>query len=138
MIFCIIYRTISFFQTKVAELKSDKMRLEHEKLIEQKDRDTELALLRSSMDYLEKKLNDRETSLSTLQESSRVELRESKLKFKALNDELELRLIKEHEESLRRHDCMKIRLENVVRELRDELNTKQSVRDGFVLYHNLC
>eukprot|EP00291_Cryptomonas_curvata_P004181 CAMPEP_0172205558 /NCGR_PEP_ID=MMETSP1050-20130122/32684_1 /TAXON_ID=233186 /ORGANISM="Cryptomonas curvata, Strain CCAP979/52" /LENGTH=1023 /DNA_ID=CAMNT_0012884453 /DNA_START=465 /DNA_END=3533 /DNA_ORIENTATION=+ len=112
-------------QGKVAELKSEIKRLEHERLMEQKDRDTELALLRSSVENLAKKLKDRDFSLSTLQESLRLELRDSKLKFKAVNDELELRLIKEQEEASKRYDCLKIKMENVIRDLKEELNTKQ-------------
>jgi hypothetical protein len=106
--------------------------------MEQKDRDTELALLRSSAENLAKKVIDRDLSLSTIQESSRLELRDSKLKFKALNDELELRLIKEQEDASKRYDSLKIKLENVIRDLKEELNTKQLVSCYMPLIIFMC
>jgi hypothetical protein len=125
-------------QGKVAELQSENKRLEHERLMERKDRDTELALLRSSAENLGKKLKDRDFSLSSLQESSRLELRDSKLKFKARNDELELKLIKEQEDASKRYDSLKLKLENVIRDLREELNTKQSVSIYLAYLHTMC
>ena len=122
----------------MAELQSENKRLEHERLMERKDRDTELALLRSSAENLGKKLKDRDFSLSSLQESSRLELRDSKLKFKALNDELELKLIKEQEDASKRYDSLKLKLENVIRDLREELNTKQSVSIYLAYLHTMC
>jgi hypothetical protein len=106
--------------------------------MEQKDRDTELALLRSSADNLAKKLKDRDFTLSTLQESSRLELRDSKLKFKAEKDVLELRLIKEQEEASKRYDFMKIKLENAIRDLKEELNTKHLVSSYLAIGYSMC
>jgi hypothetical protein len=114
-------------------LKSDIKRLEHDRLIEQKDKDTELALLQSSTDNFSKKLKDREIALNALRESSLLELQEAKSKFKTAKAELLTKHYKEQEDASRRHEIMRTKLENAVLILKEELNAKELVSTCEVL-----
>jgi hypothetical protein len=114
-------------QGKIVDLKSEIKRLEHDKLMEQKDKDTELALLQSSADNLSKKLIEREIALSALRESSLLELHECKSKFKALKADLQMKHNKEQEDSSKRYEISKTKLEHAVHVLKEELNANELV-----------
>jgi hypothetical protein len=95
--------------------------------MEQKDKDTELALLQSSADNLSKKLKDRELALSALRESSLLELQDAKLKFKAVKADLLMKYNKEQEDTSKRNEMLRTKLEHTVHILKEELNAKELV-----------
>jgi hypothetical protein len=95
--------------------------------MEQKDKDTELALLQSSADNLSKKLKDREIALSALRESSLLELQDCKFKFKTLKADLLMKHSKEQEDASKKYEMLRTKLEHSVLVLKEELNAKEMV-----------
>ena len=114
-------------QAKIADLKSEMKRIECEKIIEQKDRETELALLQSNVQNLVKRLQDRESALSSLQESSQAELLDAKQRMKAMKEEYDYRLIKEQEETSKKYENQKLKYESILRDLKEDFNIGQMV-----------
>ena len=119
---------VSCCQAKIADLKSETKRLECEKLMEQKDKETALALLQSNVDNLLKKLKEREVAFSALQESSRAEQLDAKSKMKAMKEEFDCKLSKEQEEFSKKYENQKLKFEAVVRDLREEIHSSQTVK----------
>ena len=105
--------------------------------MEQKDKETELALLQSSADNLTKKLKDRELALIALRESSQLELQDCKLKFKAVKADLMMKHSKEQEDATKRYEMSRTKLENAVLFLKEELNVKELVSTCDVCCHLL-
>ncbi len=128
--FCFLqlaYPHFSLAQSENEELRSENKRLENDKMMEQKDHDTERTLLKSHISNLEKQLKDREMVLRDCQESKEAELQEAKLKLQGMKAEDEAKLNKEREDSRQKLEEMKVKYDEKIREFKEEINVKQTV-----------
>jgi hypothetical protein len=123
-VFSLLFNTS---QSENEELRSENKRLENDKMMEQKDHDTERTLLKSHISNLEKQLKDREMVLRDCQESKEAELQEAKTKLQGMKAEDEAKLNKEREDSRQKLEEMKVKYEEKIREFKEEINVKQTV-----------
>ena len=115
-------------EQQLKELRAGNKQLETARLMELKDHNTKRALLNIHISNLEKQLTDREMVLRECQESMEADLRDAKAKDQALRSEKEAKINQEREGALQKIEEMTSTYEQKIRELKDDVNQKHTVR----------
>mmetsp|Transcript_49551 Transcript_49551/g.117872 ORF Transcript_49551/g.117872 Transcript_49551/m.117872 type:complete len:1566 (+) Transcript_49551:63-4760(+) len=113
-------------QTEIDELRNEGKRLENEKIMSNKDHETERALLKSHIAQLEKQLKDREAVLKELEESKETEVQEARSKLKDFCSTEEAKMERERDEQKKKYDDLKGKSDEKIRQLKDDLNARQT------------